>query len=101
MIHHLANRVIPAEAWARVLTLGADARPVRGTVGIHRAFGTTAFVRVAYVVRLTRTRTSAVLLATHRVEAAGRRDTGGWFFGAHDLGYKNVRYTFGSRKQHR
>lgn len=51
VIHYLTDRVVAAETWTGILTLGPDARSIGGTVGIHRALGTATLVRIARIIR--------------------------------------------------
>lgn len=51
VIHYLTNRVVSAEAWARILTFRSDTSSIRGAIGVYRALGSTTFVRVTQVIR--------------------------------------------------
>ena len=78
MIDHLADTVLAARAWTRVLALGPNASHVRYAVRVHDTLGSTSLVRVSNVILQTAAGTCAVLLFT-----GGVRSAGGWCTGRH------------------
>lgn len=64
MIDNLANSVVSAESWTRILTFGPDASSVCRAVRIDNTFWSTPFVRVANVIREALARRSAILFVT-------------------------------------
>lgn len=85
MIDNLAQGILATGAWARVQALIPKAGSIGRAIGVHRAFWTATFVRVADVLGQTHTRTSSVSLLTQGIASTWRGIAGVENFGQHIL----------------
>lgn len=79
VIYDLTDCVVAAESWTRILTLGLNASPISGTVGVDDALWSTPFVRVADVIGETLAGHSAIQFVAHCVRPTWRWYTRGGF----------------------